>query len=246
MQADFKSDFYEPLLEDYKVYLAEKHKYRKVTITNNVSSARSFLSYLLRKGLSPLSVTKDDLISFAQVSSPIGNKQNALLLVTRARQFMRFLAFKKKVLPNASTRITKLLSESEIETLINLSPIDQPLGIRDRAFFSLVFIEGFRFREVLKLNLNHVDLQNNTVLIEISDGAFVPITISKQTSKYLSKYITEVRPFLYPDTDSLFISKLGHKISQKAMWLRFHQIVSHSEMNISVRTISQIMNDKIF
>ena len=55
-------------------------------------------------------------------------------------------------------RSIKLLSEAQVETLLNAPDIDTPLGLRDRTMLELMYASGLRVSELvtLKLSLIHI------------------------------------------------------------------------------------------
>ncbi len=63
-----------------------------------------------------------------------------------------------------------VLSEAEMARILDGIPIDDPVRLRDRALFELLYSSGLRIGEALKLKVSDVDVENRMVLIRRGKG----------------------------------------------------------------------------
>ena len=224
----------------FESYLG-RQGYAKNTVPNYVSSARQFIAFLERAGKNAFSATEEDLLAFANHKASTGPKRHALNHVTHIRQYMRFLAFAESgSKPDASTRVTKLLSRSQKDALLNAASAScEPLGMRDRAFFAVVWEEGLKFSEALKLDLGQLDFGRS--MLHFRDP---PRSISLKTRSifFLREYVEKARPALSPATEALFVGRHGRRVGRKGMWLRFGLLKSNAGMSDGIHLISQAMD----
>jgi len=63
-----------------------------------------------------------------------------------------------------------VLSEAEMARILDAIPVDDPVHLRDRALFELLYSSGLRIGEALKLKTADVDIENRMILIRRGKG----------------------------------------------------------------------------
>jgi len=124
-------------------------------------------------------------------------------------------------LPRVEKRLpTEALTRGEIETLLSLPDITDPMGIRDRAMLELFYSTGIRRTEMTRLEL--LDLKAEKRLLAVRQGKgrkdrVVPVGTRALT--WVEKYLSDVRPLLVlsPDTKALFVSGYGEAFSPQVL-----------------------------
>lgn len=145
----------------------------------------------------------------------VGTQRNRLVAI---RVFFDYLLEQQLIysnpslsikLPKVERKLPQVLSKAEIRNLIEKTPLDNPLGIRDRAIIEIFYTTGMRKKELLSLTLYDIDLEQEIVTIKKSkNGSPRIVPLTNQTKKSLEKYLIEVRPKLTTDlsNEQVFIS----------------------------------------
>lgn len=119
------------------------------------------------------------------------------------------------------------LSHSQILRILELPPLDEPLGIRDRAFLELAYATGMRRSELAALTLGDVDMTAWRVHIGKSKNGYqrtAPMT--KPAREFLLLYLSQARPQLTTplSPNSLWLNRFGRSMSSHNVMDRFRRI----------------------
>ena len=150
--------------------------------------------------------------------------KNLLLLIEKPRL--------KKSLP-------KVLTPNEVNALLAVINTEDPLGIRDRALFELIYSCGLRISEVSNLLLKNIHL-NERLLIVLGKGNKERIVPFGDDAYYwLLKWIDEARPKILgkKHCNEVFINYRGQKFSRKGIWKRFQDLELLSGVTAKVHTL---------
>ena len=116
-------------------------------------------------------------------------------------------------LPRLEKRLPKhVLSQPEVETVLNQTDTNDALGIRDRAMLETLYSTGMRRMELINLKLYDIDVDRGTVMIRQGKGKkdrMIPI--GDRALAWIDKYLTEVRPELVAGLDDgvLYLTNLS-------------------------------------
>jgi len=104
------------------------------------------------------------------------------------------------------------LSIPEVESVLSVPDITNPLGLRDRAMLETFYSSGIRRSELARLILGDLNMDNGTLFIRQGKGGndrVVPI--GNRALVWIRKYLDEVRPILLdsPGQQGLFLSGFG-------------------------------------
>ena len=104
------------------------------------------------------------------------------------------------------------LSLGEVERLLAVPDVSDPLGIRDRAMLELFYSTGMRRAELCRLELSDLHTERRTVHIRKGKGRkdrMVPI--GQRAVLWVERYLREIRPRLCLDTrtQALFLTGYG-------------------------------------
>jgi integrase/recombinase XerD len=133
------------------------------------------------------------------------------------RLWLKFLYARKELLlplheqlpEEARTHFRRrLLSHDQVLRFLELCPLDEPAGLRDRAIFEVAYATGMRRAELWGLNLGDLDLMLGTVHIGKAKNRHqrvVPLTAWAR--HFLERYLREARPQLacQPSTEALWL-----------------------------------------
>lgn len=116
-------------------------------------------------------------------------------------------------LPRMEKRLPQeVLSLAEVEKLLAVPDVTDPLGVRDRAMLELFYSTGLRRTELCRLELSDLNTERRTIHVRQGKGKkdrMVPVGL--RAIDWLDRYLKEVRPRLCLDTrtPALFLTGYG-------------------------------------
>ncbi len=122
--------------------------------------------------------------------------------------------------PARPSRLPKVMSEKQVDSLLNAPDIDTPLGLRDRAMLETLYASGLRVSELVNLRLHEISF-NEGVLRALGKGSkerLVPL--GEQAIDWLGRYLNEARREILngQQSDALFITARGGPMTRQAFW----------------------------
>lgn len=120
--------------------------------------------------------------------------------------------------PKAAKRLPKNLDIDAIIQLLEIAP-ENPLALRDRAMFELLYSSGLRLAELVALDVQ--DIQADRELRVTGKGNKTRIVpYGKEAAKWLNLWLTERNNWLGRDQKALFLSNQQRRISARSVQLR--------------------------
>jgi integrase/recombinase XerD len=120
----------------------------------------------------------------------------------------------KKALPQSISiaRIEALLKQPEKYTT--------PEAKRDKAMLKLLYASGMRVSELMKLNLEDVDVHECKVHCSGKGAHKRDIPVSQEAVQTVQSYVEEARPQLlrHDDEQALFLNRLGERLTRQGFW----------------------------
>jgi integrase/recombinase XerD len=117
-----------------------------------------------------------------------------------------------------------VLTPSEIRRLLLQPPLDNPLGIRDRAMLEVMYATGLRVSELLGLRMEHLNLADRVLRVQGKRGRERLVPLLENAAYWLQRYLSEARPKLLPRRkkggvpDWVFLNERGTPLSRIAFW----------------------------
>lgn len=120
------------------------------------------------------------------------------------------------------------IPQKAIETAISLTGDDSPLDIRDKAILELFYGSGLRLAELESLNLQSIQGSYIRVTGKGRKERIIPFT--KHARKAVDKYLAIRKRHFCPsgDSDALFLSVRGNRLSSRDIARRVKLILSRS------------------
>ena len=133
-------------------------------------------------------------------------------------------------------RVPKLLSEAQVEALLQAPDVNEPLGLRDRAMLELMYASGLRVSELVELKTLHVS-QNESVLRILGKGSkerLVPF--GQEAREWLERYLQQARPALLGgrQSEALFVTSAGPKPGTGMSRIMFWSLVKRYALQAGV------------
>lgn len=129
--------------------------------------------------------------------------------------------------PKVEKRLPLVLSGGEIEQLL-AAPAQHstPKGLRDRAILELLFATGMRVSELTALNIEDLNLVQNTTHCAGRGAKRRVIPIPSRVADVLAQYLERGRPALTDDGElALFVNPHGERLTRQGLWLIIKEYV---------------------
>jgi integrase/recombinase XerD len=167
------------------------------------------------------------------------------LIVVAIKIFFRFLAARKKItrdiaevlpMPRIERYLPETLNEIQIEQLLGAIPVDQPLGLRDRAMVELLYASGLRISELANARLENLDLDSGVIRVTGKGNKMRLVPVGKKAREAIRNYLNRERPELVgPKTGSeVFLSVRGKKLTTVRLWQIVKRIAKHSGIEANI------------
>jgi len=122
--------------------------------------------------------------------------------------------------PSRPSRLPKVLSEKQVEALLNAPDTGNELGLRDRAMLETLYATGLRVSELVNLKLHEVSLADG-VLRAFGKGSkerLVPL--GAEAIDWIQNYLDAARLSLLKGqhSDDLFVTARGGAMTRQAFW----------------------------
>jgi integrase/recombinase XerC len=150
--------------------------------------------------------------------------------VAALRSFLRFTLGAERVpdVPfsqRGGRRLPDTPKVAEVEAIVDAFEGDEPLPVRNRAIFELIYSAGLRAAEAVGLDLGDVDFEQETVHVRLGKGAkdrVVPL--GERAAQLVARYLHEARPQLARGAENaLFLSVRGRRLDTSAL----RKLVAH-------------------
>jgi tyrosine recombinase XerC len=117
--------------------------------------------------------------------------------------------------PRSDSRLPRVLSATEMRTLLERVPAGTPLEARDRAMLELAYSCGLRCSEIVGLDLDSVDFESEQVRVRGKGGKERMVPLGEPAQRALARYVERFRPALGSDPRerALLLSKSGRRLS---------------------------------
>jgi integrase/recombinase XerD len=134
--------------------------------------------------------------------------------------------------PVRPSRLPKVMSERQVETLLDAPDLATPLGLRDRAMLETLYATGLRVSELVNLKLHEIGF-NEGVLRVLGKGSkerLVPL--GEVALDWLGRYLNEARPDILAgrQADALFVTGRASAMTRQAFW----QLIKRYSLRASI------------
>ena len=162
------------------------------------------------------------------------------------RAFYAYLLSKSLIIENPTSKIQspklghslpKVLSEEDVEKLINAPNTKEPIGLRDRAMLELLYACGLRISELINLDVLNLNIRQGVAKVLGKGVKERLVPIGDQALDWISNYLTYGREQLITDNKKspyLFLSNRGTGMTRQAFWYRIKLYANKSGVDRSL------------
>ena len=133
-------------------------------------------------------------------------------------------------------KLPEILTDKEVELLLQQpTPVDAK-GVRDKAMLELMYATGIRVSELIDLNVGDVNLLSGNIrCFSKNRERFIPMYPYAVT--VLKEYMEKYRPSLvhHEETEALFVNMSGERMSRQGFWkiIKYYQNKANIKKDIT-------------
>lgn len=198
--------------------------------TTDLKKAQAWLFF--NEGLKIEAFSKE-LLNDYLYSLQIEDKNNRSIarLVSTLKRFFQYLLQKHWIdidptallkPPKIEQGLPSVLSEKEVEALLEAPDVMTPLGLRDRAILELAYSSGLRVSELVNLPFEQINLSAGLVQVVGKGNKERIVPLGEYAIDWIQRYLQEARPNLVKNkwVESLFVSRIGRTMTRQTLWHR--------------------------
>lgn len=223
----------EAMMHDHLHALAVQN-YSEHTVRNRRVHISFFLEWCKERGLAePVEVTRPVLERYQRHlfhyrkknGEPLSFRSQHSCLVP-LRVWFRWMTRQNHILHNPASELElprlgralpkNIFSADEVEQIMQLCDVNDPIGLRDRAILEVLYCCGVRRMEMIRLKLYDLHLDRELILVHGKGNKERYVPIGERAIAWLRKYIEEGRPQLAiePDDMAVFLTAQGEPFSR--------------------------------
>ena len=233
------------LADAFIQYLAFERGLSKHTQKAYENDLAQFFQFLHRKRISSLhdctrSLITDHLIELKSMGASASTLSRHLVTL---RMFMRFQTQEGLLntdptacmeTPRLWKALPQTLSIHEVHSLLQFPEHTRRYAARDRAILETLYASGLRISELADMRLSAINAENQSLRILGKGRKERVIPISPSTIAKIEHYLNETRNLLlernHTETDYLFLSQKGGKLSRQRLW----QIIKETARSVGI------------
>ncbi len=204
-----------------------------------------FANWLFKeRGITLLQAQNYHIEGYIGFSGKKGSKASSMArAVSSLRRFYRYQLREGKVQedptalidpPKLSKPLPDILSETQVEALLDAPDINDPLGLRDRAMIELLYAAGLRVSELISLEYSSINLQQGVVRVMGKGSKERLVPMGDEAVNWIQQYLDDARPNIMQGkgiSPHLFVTKRGGGMTRQAFWY----LIKRHALNVGIR-----------
>ena len=233
------------LVENFLDFLQNDKKLSDNTLQSYNRDIKLYGSYLDSHSLNAVDCNEDSIKEYFGELKSEGKADSTISRnVASLRSFYQYL-YKNKFIsedptthlesPKITRKPPKILSTEQVELLLSQPKCVDLKGYRDKAMLELVYATGIRVTELISLNIDDIDLENNSIKCSTRNKERV-IPIGSLANNALSEYITKARKSMLKDDNdtALFVNVNGKRLTRQGFWKIIKQYKSQADIDVDI------------
>lgn len=182
------------------------------------------------RGKSLLEVTQHDITAFLglRMTEGLTNRSSARI-ISSLRRFYGYLLREGQIVadptlllesPHVGHLLPSVLSEQDVELLLDAPEVSQTLGFRDRTMLEILYATGLRVSELVSLKMAQMSLRQGVVRISGKGDKERLVPIGEEAISWMEQYLTGARLALLGarQSDDVFITSRGSAMTRQSFW----------------------------
>ena len=239
-------------IDDFMNYLSVERGLAKNTLLAYRRDLDKYIEFLFTKGIkSANQVTREHVSNFMfDLKKHEMSATSICRNLAAVKMFHRFLVRENLSKEDPTTlvdtpklwqRIPSVLTQKEIESMIEAASGKKNQQIRDQAILEIFYASGLRVSELSDLKTTSINYEMGFVRAIGKGSKERIIPLGMKAREAVQKYLLKARPQLLKNQshDVLFLSRLGKKISRQSLWavIKFYAKKANIKKTIKPHTL---------
>ena len=221
------------------------------TLSAYRSDLRHFAAWLAQREAGLAEADRTRVMSYLSHRMAIGSSaRSTARATTTLRRFYQFLLRESRIAtdpmvelkaPRIGRSLPSVLSESQVEALLDAPDIDTDLGLRDRAMLETLYASGLRVSELVGLPVSRLDRTTGLVRITGKGGRERLVPLGEDCLEWLARYLADARPSLLNGrvSEFVFVTARGSAMTRQAFWhrVKHYATIAGIESKLSPHTL---------
>ncbi len=144
-----------------------------------------------------------------------------------------------------SRPVPHVLSEQQVETLLEQTNIETEIGLRDKAMLELCYSSGLRVSELVGLELSQMDLSRGLIQVIGKGNKERLIPMGEEARLAMIDYLKQARVVFLESgkqqkqSEYVFLSRRGTNMTRQAFWYRIksYTVMAGIKQNVSPHSL---------
>jgi len=239
------------LLKQFCARLAAVERRSPLTVAAYGLELRRFLDYARAAGIDMKTVKADHLAAYLRRRREDQgiDSRSAAKVISCLRSFFRFIAGEgirsdnpAALLesPRRRSRLPETMDRETVERLLAVMDSNDPLGLRNRALFEMIYSSGLRISETAGLNVRDIDFKEGIARVKGKGSRERIVIFGPEAAAWLKRYLEESRPVLAEGGGrgpALFVGRSGRRLSRKGIWKNYARYAAVAGTGSRVHTL---------
>ncbi len=221
------------------------------TLSAYGSDLRHFAAWLGARDTGLADADRSMVMAYLSHRMEIGSSaRSTARATTTLRRFYQYLLRESRIdadpmvelkAPRIGRTLPGVLSEAQVESLLNAPDTGTDRGLRDRAMLEMLYASGLRVSELVTLAASRLDRATGLVRITGKGGRERLVPLGEDCLQWLSRYLADARPSLLNGriSESVFVTARGSAMTRQAFWhlVKRYAKVAGIESRLSPHTL---------
>ncbi len=232
-------------IDSFFTHLVVEKGLSKNTIESYRRDIKNFNNFLLNKKIdSPNDIKYNNILEFISSLTDKGYKSASVArTIVSIKQFFKYLQIEEIIkdnpisivkTPKVKKSLPVVLSEKDVDTLLDLPEDGTPGRTRDLAMLELLYATGIRVSELINLELNDLNFEMGFIIVQGKGSKERIVPIGEKSKQKIMDYLSNSRDFMIKNKISsyLFITKRGTKMTRQGFW----KLIKRNALNCGIKT----------
>ncbi len=241
------------LLSDYTDYLLIERRVSRATVEVYTDEVSRYMQYLQNQQISVEFVQAPHIVSFlgerTQQNRLSARTQSKIMSVLRSfHRYMNDMEIRDDDplllvdMPKMPQRLPVSASYNAVDAILAAIDSDSgdPLAVRDRALFELIYSCGLRVSEVCALRLSDYHKQEQLIRVIGKGDKQRIVPVGAYAAEAMQHYLEGARKTLIANhlhETALFVGRRGKPLTRALVWKRFKQYCAIAGVDATVHTL---------
>ena len=234
----------------YQNYLTNVKRSSANTVDSYLRDVRGYIDFCDKYSIEPAVAAGDDISKYLKVLQKNGKTAATITrCLASIRSFYQFMIYSdmidvnptKDIKPqHAEKKLPEILTQKEVDRLLEQPDISTLRGCRDKAILELMYATGIRVTEMIELDIVDINLSVSIIHCR-SQKADRVIPVYKEAIHTVEDYLTRVRPIITTDRKekALFLNLNGERLTRQGFWkiIKGYAAAANIDKDITPHTI---------